>query len=201
MPGASAKIGETCVKIPLVVGDRTCLYQKNQLDAVLDAMAWQASGFLRGKERIVLVGILRRGVPLAEMLHTRLVSQYALTNITLMHLQIKRYADDLTLLYPETKLTENPEHSALDLAGTTVLVVDDVMYHGHSMLRAIEYLATKQAAEIRTVVLVDRGANKLPVRTDIAGVRLDVAPSNIIECNVPPYEAEFKIDLLQPSIN
>jgi len=199
--GASAKIGETCVKIPLVVGDRTCLYQKNQLDAVLDAMAWQASGFLRGKERIVLVGILRRGVPLAEMLYTRLVNQYELANITLMHLQIKRYADDLTLLYPETKLTENPEHSTLDLAGTTVLVVDDVMYHGHSMLRAVEYLATKQAAEIRTVVLVDRGANKLPVRTDIAGVRLDVAPSNIIECNVPPYEAEFKIDLLQPSIN
>jgi pyrimidine operon attenuation protein/uracil phosphoribosyltransferase len=69
------------------------------------------------------------------------------------------------------------------------------------MLRAIEYLATKQAAEIRTIVLVDRGANKLPVRTDIAGVRLDVAPGNIIECNVPPYEADFKIDLLQPRIN
>lgn len=183
------------------VGDRTCLYQKSQLDAVLDAMASQASGFLRGREHIVLVGILRRGVPLAEMLHARLVKQYALVNITLMHLQIKRYADDLTLLYPETKLTESPEYAAIDLAGATVLVVDDVMYHGHSMLRAVEYLAIKQAAEIRTVVLVDRGANKLPVRTDIAGVRLDVAPSNIIECNVPPYEAEFKIDLLQPSIN
>lgn len=183
------------------VGDRTCLYQKSQLDAVIDTMAWQASGFIRGKERVMLVGILRRGVPLAEMLHARLANQYGFTNISLMHLQIKRYADDLTLLYPETKLTEKPEQAALDLASTTVLVVDDVMYHGHSMLRAVEYLAIKQAAEIRTIVLVDRGANKLPVRTDIAGVRLDVAPSNIIECNVPPYEAEFKIDLFQPKIN
>ena len=67
--------------------------------------------------------------------------------------------------------------------GRTVLVVDDVMYRGHSMLRAVEYLACKQPAEIRTVVLVDRGAAKLPVRTDIVGMRLDVAPSDIIECN------------------
>ena len=95
----------------------------------------------------------------------------------------------------------NPDLATLDLTETTVLVVDDVMYHGHSMLRAVEYLARKQAAEVRTVVLVDRGANKLPVRTDIAGVRLDVAPSNIIECNVPPYEQEFKIDLFQPILN
>jgi len=182
-------------------GVRTCLYARVQLDAVIDAMAWQASGFIRGKERVILVGILRRGAPLAEMLYDRLVEQLGRTDISMLHLQIKRYADDLSLLHPETKLTENPEHQNLDLTGATVLVVDDVMYHGHSMLRAIEYLATKQAAEIRTIVLVDRGANKLPVHTDIAGVRLDVAPGNIIECNVPPYELDFKIDLLQPGTN
>lgn len=182
-------------------GDRTCLYSAAQLEHVIDAMAWQAGGFIRGKDRVILVGILRRGVPLAEMLHTRLIQQYGMTNITMLHLKIKRYADDLTLLHPETKLTENPEHANLDLSGATVLVVDDVMYHGHSMLRAVEYLATRQAAEIRTIVLVDRGANKLPVRTDIAGVRLDVAPGSIIECNVPPYEADFRIDLLQPEMN
>ncbi len=107
-------------------------------------------------------------------------------------------ADDLTLLYPETRLTENPAQADLDLRGYTVLVVDDVMYGGHSLLRAVEYLARRQPAEIRTVVLVDRGAAKLPVRTDIVGVRLDVAPSDIIECNVPPYEESFRIDLLQP---
>ncbi len=182
-------------------GERTCLYQTAQLDAVLDNMAWQAAGFLTMKERIMIVGILRRGAPLAEMLHKRLVSQFDLTNISLMNLQIKRYADDLTLLHPETKLTESPMQSSLDLEGTTILVVDDVMFRGHSMLRAVEYLARKRATEIRTAVLVDRGANKLPVRIDIAGVRLEVAPPAIIECNVPPYEREFKIALLRPSIN
>lgn len=182
-------------------GDRTCLYQANQLESVLDNMAWQAAGFLTEKEHIMIVGILRRGAPLAEMLHARLMKHFKLAKMELMNLQIKRYADDLTLLYPETQLTENHKYASLDLSKTTVLVVDDVMYRGHSMLRAVEYLARKQAAEIRTVVLVDRGANKLPVRVDIAGVRLDVAPLDIIECNVPPYETEFKIDLFKPTIN
>lgn len=180
-------------------GKRICLYNVSQLETVLDNMALQIAGLLAGRERIMLVGILRRGAPLAEMLHKRLSAYLKRSDIPLMNLQIKRYSDDLKLLHPETKLTENPEHIALDLGGVTVVVVDDVMYRGHSMLRAIEYLATKQAHEIRTVVLVDRGATKLPVRSDVTGVRLDVAPTDIIECNVPPYEAEFKIELLQPS--
>lgn len=182
-----------------VQGQRTCLYNTSQLDAVLDHMAWQAAGFLAGKQQVMLVGILRRGAPLAEMLHERLARNYGLKQITRLDLKIKRYADDLTLLHPETQLTENPEHANLDLSGTTLLVVDDVMYKGHSMLRAVEYLANKGPVEIRTVVLVDRGAAKLPVRTDIVGVRLDVAPEHIIECNVPPYEAQFRIDLLDPA--
>jgi pyrimidine operon attenuation protein / uracil phosphoribosyltransferase len=182
-------------------GDRTCLYQAAQLDAVLDNMAWQAAGFFAAKKNPMIVGILRRGAPLAETLKKRLVSQFHINNISLMNLQIQRYSDSLMLLHPETKLTETPEFAALNLTNTSVLVVDDVMFRGHSMLRAVEYLARKQAAEIRTAVLVDRGANKLPVRVDITGVRFDVAPTDIIECNVPPFEAEFKIDLFKPIIN
>lgn len=179
-------------------GTRTCLYNTAQLEAVLDAMAQQGAGLLATASRIMVVGILRRGAPLAAKLHQRLVRHLQRADISLMHLKIKRYADDLTLLHPETELIEAPEQTTLDLTGVTVVVVDDVMFHGHSMLRAVEYLAQKQAAEIRTVVLVDRGATKLPVRSDITGVRLDVAPTDIIECNVPPYENELKIELLQP---
>ena len=179
-------------------GRRTCLFTPEQLDAIVGDMARQAAGLLTGRTQVAIVGILRRGAPLADRLHAQLLKAYGLANCVRLDLQIKRYADDLTLLYPETRLTENPTHATLDLAGHTVLVVDDVMYRGHSMLRAVEYLACRQPAEIRTVVLVDRGAAKLPVRTDIVGVRLDVAPSDIIECNVPPYEDCFKIDLLQP---
>lgn len=179
-------------------GKRTRLYSTEQLDAIVTDMARQAAGLLTGRTQVAIVGIVRRGAPLADRLHERMQKDYGLRDCVRLDLHIKRYADDLTLLYPETRLTENPTHATLNLDGHTVLVVDDVMYRGHSMLRAVEYLAGKQPAEIRTVVLVDRGAAKLPVRTDIVGVRLDVAPSDIIECNVPPYEETFGIDLLQP---
>ena len=179
-------------------GNRTCLYTSEQLEAIVSDMARQAAGLLTGRTQIAIVGILRRGAPLADRLHDRLTAVYGLTDCLRLDLQIKRYGDDLALLHPETLLTENPAHATLDLSGFTVLVVDDVMYRGHSMLRAVEYIACKQPAEIRTVVLVDRGATKLPVRSDIVGVRLDVAPPDIIECNVPPYEDSFRIDLLQP---
>ncbi len=178
-------------------GRRTCLYDSEQLEAIVSDMARQAAGLLTGCTRVAIVGILRRGAPLADRLRARLQDTYGLASSVRLDLQIKRYSDDLTLLYPETLLTENPAHAILDLAGFTVLVVDDVMYRGHSMLRAVEYLACRQPAEIRTVVLVDRGATRLPVRSDIVGMRLDVAPQDIIECHVPPYEESFRVDLLQ----
>ena len=179
-------------------GQRTCIYNTAQLDAVIESMARQAAVLLQGRQRVMLVGVLRRGAPLADMLHQKLQQNFKLNNISRMNLQIKRYSDDLKLLHPETQLTENPDDISLDLSGVTVLLVDDVMYRGHSMLRAVDYLARKNADEIRTVVLVDRGVSKLPVRCDITGVRLDIAPTDIIECNVPPYEVDFKIELLQP---
>lgn len=179
-------------------GQRTCLYATADLDAVLADMARQAAGLLSGRERIVIVGLLRRGAPLAEMLRDRLARDFGFTGLPLNKLHVKRYADDLTLLHPETELIESPEQAALDLTNATVVVVDDVLYRGHSLLKAVEYLAEKNPLEIRTVVLVDRGVTRLPIRADITGMRLDVAPQDIIECNVPPYEAEFRIDLLRP---
>ncbi|MEO1767889.1 phosphoribosyltransferase family protein [Thiobacter aerophilum] len=181
-----------------VPGERFCLYDTAQLTAVLDGMAWQAAGLLTGRQDVIVVGILRRGAPLADQLFERLARDFGVPGLSRLDLAIKRYADDLTLLHPETRLTENPAHAELDLAGRSLIVVDDVMYKGYSMLRAVEYLVGKGAGEIRTAVLVDRGAAKLPVRTDIVGVTLEVAPSDIIECNVPPYEPVLKIDLLRP---
>jgi pyrimidine operon attenuation protein/uracil phosphoribosyltransferase len=60
-----------------------------------------------------------------------------------------------------------------------VLVIDDVIYHGHSMLLAVPYLAQKNPAELRTMVLVDLGASRLPVHADIVGARLDFAPDDL----------------------
>lgn len=178
-------------------GKRTCLYDTDQLMAVLDDMTRQAAGLLAGRSRVAIIGILRRGAPLADRLTEKLMRDYGLKPPLRLDLPIRRYADDLTLLYPETQMNAEAGFSGTDLRGYTLLLVDDVLYTGHSLLRALEYLARGQPAEIRVITLVDRGATLLPIRTDVVGVRLDVAPVDIIECNVPPYESSFRIELLQ----
>ena len=179
-------------------GKRTCLYDTAQLEVVVNDMACNAAGLLTGRQKTAVIGVLRRGAPLADRLTEIMVHRYGVTSPVRLDLSVKRYADDLTLLHPQTRLLVDERNAALDLAGYTVLVVDDVLYTGHSLLTVVEYLARKQPAEIRVVTLVDRGVTRLPVRTDVIGVRLDIAPTDIIECNVPPYESEFRIELLQP---
>ena len=179
-------------------GSRTCLYDATELGVVMDRMARQAAGLLSGHDKIAVIGILRRGAPLAERLTELMVRRYGVLAPLRLDLSVKRYADDLTLLHPQTQLTEDSRHASLDLSGYALLVVDDVLYTGHSLLRVVEYLARKQPAQIRVATLVDRGVSTLPLHADVVGVQLHIAPPDIIECNVPPYESEFKIELLQP---
>jgi pyrimidine operon attenuation protein/uracil phosphoribosyltransferase len=176
-------------------GTRIGIYDAQQLAGVLDGMARRLAGLLPDDSEIVLVGILRRGVPLAALLGERLPA-LGVRLVERLELKVKRYADDLTLLYPQTLLTANGAQADVELSGKVVVVVDDVLYRGHSLLRVVEYLAQRGAAEIRSVVLVDRGVSLLPIHADITGMRLDVAPGSIVEVHVPPYESDFSIELL-----
>lgn len=180
------------------VGMRTCLYDAEALEGVMDDMARRAAMLLAGRERLAVIGILRRGAPLADRLCARLVQAHRLPAPLRLDLQVKRYADDLTLLHPETRLVEDAAHAGLDLEGRSLLVVDDVLYTGHSLLRVVAHLAQRKPAEIRVAVLADRGVCRLPVHADIVGRRLEIAAGDVIECNVPPYEPDFRIELLRP---
>jgi pyrimidine operon attenuation protein/uracil phosphoribosyltransferase len=171
-----------------------CLYDAKELEAILKDMARQLAARLHGQP-FAMIGILRRGKPLANMLQRHYSELTGHPAPPLYELKVQRYADDLSLLHPGTALTENPELAALDLPGTPLLVVDDVLYEGHSLLRTCAYLAQLGARQIHTAVLVDRCVSTQPIHADIIGIRLQVAPEDIVECNVPPYEASFCIKL------
>lgn len=85
---------------------RAYLYLTEELNTVLDRIASQAAVLLGRAHAVAVVGILRRGAPLADMLAERLVHQHQLQVPLRLDLQVKSYADDLQLLYPETQLTE-----------------------------------------------------------------------------------------------
>jgi pyrimidine operon attenuation protein/uracil phosphoribosyltransferase len=179
-----------------VEGERYCLYDRATIDAVLDRMAAAAAALLRDAEDPALLGILRRGAPLAAMIQAKLRDRFSLA-IPRLELRLKRYADDLALLHPDTELVENAEIAGRDLTRATVLVVDDVLYRGHSLARVIAYLAQRRTPVVRAAVLADRCVACLPVRADIVGIRLQLAPEDVVECNVPPYETDLGIELLR----
>jgi len=175
-------------------GVHLTLYEAAEIEAKLDRMAAGLCACVDPARPTVLVGVRRRGVPLAAAINTRLATRFGSTLPT-VELAIERYADDLTLLHPETRLTEDEKARKADLAGKTVVVVDDVLYQGHSLLRAVEYLRVRGAATIRTAVLVDRNVARLPVRADVTGMVLEVAPGDVVECQVPPFEPVLRIQL------
>lgn len=172
-------------------------YRTDELEAVVARMARDAHRLVEDPAGLVVVGILRRGAPLADRLCAHLRTLWRVERIARLDLDIKRYADDLTLLFPETRLRESASGEQADVAGRTVLLVDDVLYEGHSMLRAVEWLAKRRPAAIRTAVLVDRVCAKLPIRADVVGVTLEVAPLQIVDAHVPPYEPEFELHILR----
>jgi pyrimidine operon attenuation protein/uracil phosphoribosyltransferase len=183
--------------LDLPVGVRTCLYDGEQMLAVVNRMASQASGLLYGCSKVAVIGILRRGAPLADRLTEILVNRYGLSAPVRLDLLVKRYADDLTLLYPDTQLLEDKQAASIDLTGYTLVIVDDVLYTGHSLLRALEYFVKKGPKQIFIACLVDRRVNTIPIKADIVGVNLQIAPGDVIECHIPPYEPEFEIQLLK----
>lgn len=163
------------------------------LEAVLDRMARETSSLIANRPQVALVGILRRGLPLAQRLQSRIATLPGGRTLPVLPLELKRYADDLTLLHPDTALTESGEIAALDLANTTVVLVDDVLYGGFSLLRAVSWLVQHGARDVLAVVLVDRGEARLPVRADVSGLRLKVGARDIVECCVPPYEPRLQV--------
>lgn len=174
--------------------DRYRLYSPADLDAVMDSMARQTVALLDATPT-TLLGMLRRGAPLAARLADA-VRRYAPdADLAYADLMVKRYADTLELLYPQTHLETAPD---LMLRGRRVIVVDDVLYQGHSLFRVFEWLRTQDVAAIHAAVLVDRQRYAVPIRADVVGVTLKIAPGDVIECNVPPYEAEFAVDLWRP---
>lgn len=176
--------------------ERFTLYDRAGVETLLDAMARQVAAF--DAAPLMLVGVLRRGAPLAEALESRLRALRPGWPMERIDLKVQRYSDDLRLLHPETRLEADAAQRKLGFAGRRVLIVDDVLYHGHSLLRVLEFLRAHGAGSVHAAVLVDRCIARLPIAADIAGARLQISHSDIIECNVPPYEPELRIDVCRP---
>lgn len=160
----------------------------DRVEGVLDRLAARIDANLDGP--LAIVGIRRRGAPLAALLAARLEARSG-SDISAGELELKRYGDDLTIIHETPALLG--EELPRNLEDRTVVLVDDVLYTGHTLLRAAGRLAEAGATRVRAAVLCSRDANDVPVFADWVGMQLDVGPAFVIEVGVPPYEDELGV--------
>jgi pyrimidine operon attenuation protein/uracil phosphoribosyltransferase len=120
-----------------------------------------------GTEGLALVGVQRRGVPLAQRIADAILEHEG-RRVPVGALDITFYRDDLSLVavQPVVKGTDLP----FDLGQTTVVIVDDVLYTGRTVRAAMDALMDfGRPRTIRLAVLIDRGHRELPIRADHVG--------------------------------
>jgi pyrimidine operon attenuation protein/uracil phosphoribosyltransferase len=154
-------------------------------------------------DRVALVGIQTRGVPLAQRLR-RLIEERAGEAPELGVVDITFYRDDVQVRGGEGPLHAQPvvRSTALDfpLEGRTCILVDDVLYTGRTIRAAIEALFDYgRPARVQLACLVDRGHRELPIRPDYVGKNLPTARGERIQVQLVEVDEIDRILLLSES--
>jgi len=141
-----------------------------------------------GTEALALVGIQRRGVPLARRL-VESIAEHEGIRLPVGALDITFYRDDLSLVaqQPIVKGTDLP----FDLNEMTVVLVDDVLYTGRTVRAAMDALMDfGRPRAIRLAVLVDRGHRELPIRADHVGKNVPTSRDEVVKVMVEEVDGE-----------
>jgi pyrimidine operon attenuation protein/uracil phosphoribosyltransferase len=145
----------------------------------------------KGAEGLVIVGIHRRGVPLAKRV-AEAISQIEEIEVPVGTLDINLYRDDLSTIghHPIVRKTEIP----LDLTDRTVILVDDVLYTGRTVRAALDALMDLgRPKSIQLAVLADRGHRELPIRADYVGKAVPTAKREIISVRLTEFDGAEEV--------
>jgi pyrimidine operon attenuation protein/uracil phosphoribosyltransferase len=148
----------------------------------------------RGAQGLVLVGICRRGVPLAERI-SACIAEIEKEQIPVGKLDIICYRDDLgegERPDPVVAATDIP----FDITGRHVILVDDVLYTGRTVRAAIDALvAMGRPASVQLAILCDRGHREFPIRADYVGKNLPTSKTERVAVKIPPFDEEVCMEL------
>lgn len=147
-----------------------------------------------GAHDLILVGMRSRGAPLAHRLSS-LISQFEGTAVPVGELDITMFRDDLELRI--TRPAIQPTVIPRDLTGTTVVLIDDVLYTGRTVRAAMDALLSfGRARQIQLAVIVDRGHRELPIRADYVGKNLPTARHELVEVRLREVDGTDEVVLL-----
>jgi pyrimidine operon attenuation protein / uracil phosphoribosyltransferase len=145
-----------------------------------------------GTDGLALVGIQRRGVPLAERL-AEAIERNEGARLPVGRLDITFHRDDISTdgeRAPRLKGTDLP----FSLEASTVVIVDDVLYTGRTVRAAMDALVdVGRPAAVRLVVLVDRGHRELPIRADHVGKNVPTSREEVVRVHLAEIDGQDEV--------
>ena len=147
-----------------------------------------------GAERICLLGIRRRGIPLADML-AKNIEKFEGVRVPVGHVDVTLYRDDLT----ETGAQATTTGSCIPcpVEEYTIVLVDDVLFTGRTVRAAIEAVVRHgRPQSIQLAVLVDRGHRELPIRPDYVGKNVPTAREEIVDVHMTQIDGDTGVYLI-----
>ena len=140
----------------------------------------------RGIDNILLVGIRRRGLPLAERIAANM-EKFEGVAAPVGYMDITLYRDDLSEIAPLPDAGES--HFPVAVTGRDVVLVDDVIFTGRTARAAMEGIfALGRPASVQLSVLIDRGPRELPIRPDYVGKNIPTSRDEMISVTVPQVD-------------
>jgi pyrimidine operon attenuation protein/uracil phosphoribosyltransferase len=131
-----------------------------------------------GLDEVVLVGVQRRGVPMAQRLQ-KYLAEIENREVPVGELDITLYRDDLTLKADQPIVGRTD--ILFDIAGKKVILVDDVLYTGRTVRAALDALIDLgRPQNIQVVVMIDRGHRELPIRADYVGKNVPTSSKEVV---------------------
>jgi pyrimidine operon attenuation protein / uracil phosphoribosyltransferase len=155
------------------------LMSASEIERTLVRLAHEIVEKSNGSEDLALVGIKRRGVPLAERLG-KLISSIEKRPVDTGTLDIQFYRDDLSTAGVRPVVT--PGAVGFDVEGRDVVICDDVLYTGRTVRAALDALFDHgRPRRVQLAVLIDRGHRELPIEATYVGKYVPTSNREIIE--------------------
>jgi len=175
----------------------TQLLDEREMRETLEKMARAIAGAAPRETPVAIVGIRKRGEPLARRL-VPLLEKAGLQPQCFGVLDITLYRDDLTTIGPNAVLRGTEIDS--DITETWLLLVDDVLYTGRSVRAALDALVDLgRPRAIRLAVLVDRGRRELPIQADFVGLHTDTEEHHVVKVRLTEVDGADEVVLYDRS--
>lgn len=166
-----------------------------EMDLVLARISAEILEKLGPKDEFALIGIRRRGVPLAQRLCARLEAILKRT-IPIGIMDITLYRDDLTTISNRPMLRETLID--FDINDLSVILVDDVLYTGRTIRSALDSIMDLgRPKRVQLAVLIDRGLRELPIQADYVGKHVQTSEDETVEVRLNEEDKEERVVLLK----